>query len=250
MTLGDATSVVGFHTAGEIHTGANGIVLNDANQAQLGSLTHLGGNGQAGTLIATRGAVVDFGENLTGFGTVFNLNTFPNALINNGVIAGNSLSELIQLNGYVKGVGTFNNVQFNGIFSPGLSPAEVYGGDMYLGDTAVLEMELGGLIRGSEYDALISSGMLSIDGTLSVQLLSGFDPLLGDSFDLLDWSTSFGTFDMLRLPTLNQGLRWDTSGLYSHGTLSVTSVPEPGCAIVLGVLAVGLVMRRKRYSRS
>ena len=70
LTLGDANSTTGFVTHGEILTNANTVTLNDANQAVLGSLTLLGSGTTSGTLIAANGAVVDFGGNVVGFGTL------------------------------------------------------------------------------------------------------------------------------------------------------------------------------------
>jgi hypothetical protein len=49
----------------------------------------------------------------------------------------------------VKGVGTFDNVNFTGTFSPGLSPAILSVGNIALSSTSTLVMELGGSAAGS-----------------------------------------------------------------------------------------------------
>jgi hypothetical protein len=72
----------------------------------------------------------DFGANITGFGTVSTPNLIAKPLINSGHISGDSASQKITLPGYVKGVGTFNNVSFTGTYSPGLSPTIVTAGSL------------------------------------------------------------------------------------------------------------------------
>jgi hypothetical protein len=46
------------------------------------------------------------------------------------------------------------------------------------GSANVLTIELGGVDRGTEYDALDVSGMAVIDGTFNVELINGFVPSL------------------------------------------------------------------------
>jgi hypothetical protein len=55
----------------------------------------------------------------------------------------------------------------------------------------------------------------------------------GDRFDLLDWGALSGSFGSVSLPVLNDGLIWDTSGLYTLGELRVVAVPEPATWLTL-----------------
>ena len=143
-------------------------------------------------------------------------------LINNGSVQGTSAANRITLSGYVKGVGTFDNVNFTGTFSPGLSPTILSVGNTALSPTSTLIMELGGSAAGIGYDQLQSSGALVFDGTLRVSLINGFTPTAGQSFNLFDWISQNGTFDTLDLPAL-AGLAWNTSALYTSGMLSVAA---------------------------
>src|SRR5262249_6554988 len=43
----------------------------------------------------------------------------------------------------------------------------------------------------------------------------------GQSFDVLDWTSQSGTFSSLLLPSLTGGMQWNTSQLYTTGTVSV-----------------------------
>jgi hypothetical protein len=89
-------------------------------------------------------------------------------------------------------------------------------------------MELGGTARGSQYDAILASGTLGLDGALQVALINGFAPSAGNSFDILDWGTLNGTFDTLQLPALTGGLTWNTSQLYTSGVLSIAAAGLAG----------------------
>jgi autotransporter-associated beta strand protein len=222
LALGDAASPAGYVSSGELRTRQFAVTLNSAAQATLGNLTTLGSGASAGTLNAANGLVVDFGHSITGFGTIGSTNTLAKRTIINGIAQGNSAAQPLTFSGYVKGVGTFNNVMFTGTFDPGLSTTRSTVGSIGFGSTNTLLMELGGTGRGSQYDAILASGNLSLDGTLAVSLINGFTPVAGNSFDLLDWGTRGGTFDLVQLPTLTSGLTWNTAQLYTTGVISVT----------------------------
>jgi hypothetical protein len=100
-----------------------------------------------------------------------------------------------------------------------------------------LTTELGGTVRGSQYDAVAVTGALALDGGLQLQFINAFAPAAGASFDLLDWGTHTGTFSSLNLPALPTDRAWDTSALCTTGTISVTAVPEPGTLALVGVAA-------------
>ena len=68
---------------------------------------HFGQRRTPGTLNVANGALVDFDQAITGTGTINSTNALAQAIINNGLIAGNSSSQPISLKGYVKGLGHF-----------------------------------------------------------------------------------------------------------------------------------------------
>jgi len=70
LTLGDASSLAGFVSDGELRVGDNNFTLADSNEAVLGSLTTLGNGGLPGMFVAANGAVVEFDKNIIGLGTV------------------------------------------------------------------------------------------------------------------------------------------------------------------------------------
>ncbi|MBE3100271.1 MAG: PEP-CTERM sorting domain-containing protein [Planctomycetes bacterium] len=144
----------------------------------------------------------------------------------------------------IGGTGTVYN---EGDLRPGHSPAEVsFEGDLVLGGAARLVAELGGAAPGTGYDVVNVGGNLTLGGTLDVELLYGYSPSYGTTFDLLDWGALAGQFDAVDLPALGGGLGWDTSGLYSSGTIGV--VPEPATLALLmagGAVAAGFRFRRR-----
>ncbi|MBE3100269.1 MAG: PEP-CTERM sorting domain-containing protein [Planctomycetes bacterium] len=99
---------------------------------------------------------------------------------------------------------------------------------------------------GSRYDTVDVAGQCVLDGTLDVELLYGFRPQAGQVFDILGFDPAglSGRFDAVNLPDLGGGLEWDTSGLYSSGTIGV--VPEPASAALLMAGMAGVALRRRR----
>jgi autotransporter-associated beta strand protein len=92
-------------------------------------------------------------------------------------------------------------------------------------------------------DQAISSAILVFGGTLNVSNIAG-TLADGQSFDLFNWGSTSGAFSSVALPTLTGGLTWDQTQLYSTGTITV--VPEPNIATLLGGLGVLALLRRRR----
>jgi autotransporter-associated beta strand protein len=127
--------------------------------------------------------------------------------------------------------------------SPGILTVE----DITFTSTGVLRICLGGLARGTEYDVLAASGTVTMQSgsTLAVTLINGFVPQGGDEFDILDFAGVSGAFSAPNLPALGDGLSWDTSDLYTSGTILVA--PEPASAAVfIAGLACTLLRRRAK----
>jgi autotransporter-associated beta strand protein len=248
LTLGDSAHPAGVNLDGELYTNNNTVTLQDSNQAVLGSITDIGTATLDGALVATNGAVLNFGRNLVGRGQVQSNNTLADAVIVNGDANGDALATPLVFTGYVKGVGTFNNVAFSGTFSPGLSPALLTVGNTVLLPSNVLDIEIGGLSRGGQFDAfdVLPSSTMMFDGTFKVSLINAFNPALGDQFDIFNGTTT-GVFSSFNLPALNAGLSWDTSLLYTQGIIQVvTNIPEPATLVPMGLLVGAALLKRRR----
>jgi hypothetical protein len=140
-----------------------------------------------------------------------------------GAVIGDSPAERINMNGYVAGNGTLENVRIYGTHAPGMSAAAVAVGDVSYGHTGVLEIELGGTTPGTEHDQVNSHSKLELDGTLAVTLINDFMPSLGDTFEILTAIDEIsGVFATELLPMLTGNLTWDV--VYDTNVLSLAVV--------------------------
>ncbi len=163
-----------------------------------GTLTLAGTNSYSGLTTVNDGTL-----NITG--------SIPGGVVvNNGGTLGGS--------GIVSSNVTLNS---GALLSPGASNGILTVGSLSMVSGSSLLMEIAGINPGFGYDRIHSSGALAFGGTLLVLLTEGFSPSVGQSFDLFNWGSITGTFSSLNLPAISGGLSWNTSQLYSTGTLSV-----------------------------
>ena len=224
---------------GTLNVGGNAVVILSADTAILGSQTNLG---DGGSLTALNGVQlgnptsVDATKVLTATGKA----TINANFVNNGVVNGPTGSgQELTFTQAVKGAGsTTGNVEYAASYRVGNSPDAVSVQNVLLDPTSTLIMELDGTMPGSGYDQLDISGLATLNGTLDLTCLDGFSPSEGESFDLFNGPTS-GSFCQISLPALSNGLSWDTSSLYTNGTISV--VPEPSTLALLAAGALGLL---------
>ena len=104
-----------------------------------------------------------------------------------------------------------------------------------------------------DYDTVLADGNVTYLGTLSVALLSGFTPALGNSFQLIATTTGktvtwSGTLDALPLAA---GRAWQVSVApstmagYTGQSLYLTVVPTPGALALLGTAGIMGARRRR-----
>ncbi len=137
--------------------------------------------------------------------------------------------------------------------SPGLGRDA---GNVSFGAANTYTAEIGGtepgdaVGNGIQFDRYEVAGTLHFGGTLAVVAWNGFAPLAGQQFDLFDWGSSQGAFEVLDFAQapLAAGLVWDTSRLYIDGSLAVVAVPEPVTTHLLlaGLGALGWLARRRQ----
>ena len=112
----------------------------------------------------------------------------------------------------VSGPGSYTgtgSVQFLNTFSPGASPAAVsFGGNVTFTGSATLVIEIAGTTAGSQYDTLTVAGNASLAGALDIDLLGGFIPTPGNSFQIISADGGVnGAFSNVLLPVL-AGANW------------------------------------------
>lgn len=91
-----------------------------------------------------------------------------------------------------------------GVTSPGGSPGILTlgpGKDYQQGAGGILRIELGGHNPGTQYDQLVVGGNASLTGTLDLTSINGFDPQLGDQFQILTCGSQTGQFSQINGPT-------------------------------------------------
>jgi hypothetical protein len=179
-----------------------------------GDIDNVAASPTTGRIVVSGGGTANFYDDITNGGSinVSAAGTLKSTAVFFGSLSGN-------------GVGGGGQVFIEGDARPGFSPGVMaFGGDVSFGPFASVAIELAGATPGSEYDRLVVTGDLALDGTLEVSLIGGFIPSVGQSFNILDWGGLAGTFSSLTLPALS-GVTWNTSQLYTTGVISVAAAP-------------------------
>jgi len=162
------------------------------------------------------------------------------------------ITDVSIMGGILAGTGTISaDVLLSGMLSPGNSPGLLsIAGDYTQTHFGELDIEIGGLTAGSQFDQLRIGGLATLDGTLRINFLSGFAPSVGDSFEFLDFlGTHQGTFGTLTSNVPGLQFRIDDNG--TNITLVVTQVqtPEPATVLLMVSGLLGLLMRRRFVRR-
>ena len=231
--------------AGQINGGTTGLVTAGNGR----TLVLDGNNTYTGGTQINAGALLLAGTGNTGFG-----NVSVNA---DGVLAGTGL---------VRGDTT---VFADGTISPGLDAGTVgtltwaSGMDLAFEEGAIANFLLGATSGISDMLASEGLGTLTLDAG-SIFNVTGWDsayvPTGGDSWQILDWGTITGTFEVgtnfrssgsgggdLYLPDLGPDYFWDVSGFLTSGVISVVAIPEPGrVSLLLAACLFGLARRRRK----
>ena len=237
--------------AGTLNVGSNAVFLVQSDTAILGSQTNLSAGGSLTTL---NGAQLgnptsqDTSKVLTATGNA----TINGNFVNNGIVNGpTGTGQELKFTQAVQGAGsTTGNIEYAGSYQVGNSPDAVSVQNVLFDPTSTLIMEFAGDAPGSGYDQLDISGTATLNGTLDLSYLDGFTPSTGEVFNLFNGQTT-GSFSQVILPSMGNGLSWNTSNLDTNGTITVT--PEPSSfALLAAAGAVGLVgygLRKRRVAR-
>ncbi len=154
-------------------------------------------------------------------GTLYFYNTFTQRSGETQLKGGSifSQSEMIYNGGRLNGTGTVQgSVRNNGaVFAPGSSPGMVViNGNYTQTGGGTLQMEIGGVTAGTQYDQLVISGTATLDGTLNIEQFNGFVPVGGNSFQLLKYLVASGNFASVNNLFPSPGFYFTTSKAPSY----------------------------------
>jgi Tol biopolymer transport system component len=201
----------------------------------------LGGGGtfqNNGVLQYTGSTVASFGWTLTNSGTLDAVG--PGGILR---LIGNFTH---QDGAIVRGSGTLdygaaNILAWDGDVNPGTSPGILnLIGDAQPSALATANIEIGGLVAGTEHDRVTVDGNFTADGTLNASITNGFPPQVGQTFTVLTFTgTRAGDFASYTGMDLGGGLvlepQWNATSL----DLVVTQ-PPPAQILFAGDSAFGL----------
>lgn len=201
----------------------------------------VGGLNTDATNAAAFAGTVSFIKEGTGAWTLTGISSNTGAItVSNGTLVVNgSLSgaPVIVAGGALAGVGTIAGAPV--MVGPGVTfaPGPVAGfGILTISNNLTLAGESTTLMQAQHSpltnDALRVSGMLFASGTLIVTNGGALDLTNGDSFKLFIAPNFSGGFTNIILPTLTDGLLWNTNTLASAGTISVVALTSPAISNV------------------
>jgi hypothetical protein len=227
----------------DVRSGSVALSTHDAFRAVLG----VGVAGAPATIALRRGAIIATGTHTIGPAGTLVLE--PGTRLESR--ASGSVGITINQGGTLRGDGAALDgrlVQNSGTVSPGLAPGEPgllmigHAGDAGYAQRAsgTLEIEIGGLVPGTEYDQLrIENAFygVSLAGTLNITLIDGFAPASDSRFDILTAPAISGTFAAVVLPEA-PGCKFEV--VYEPTSVAlVASVSAPALAYPLDLKPAG-----------
>lgn len=130
--------------------------------------------------------------------------------------------------GVLQGNGTIDcPLQMAGLFQPGLAGAGKISvtGDLDMQPTSRTQIEIGGATPVSQHDQVVCLEQVMLDGQLEISLIGGFEPLSGQTFDVLLSAPSglAGTFDSVVGTAIGSDLRFTVEYLSDRVRLAVVA---------------------------
>lgn len=189
-----------------------------------------------GRNLTTPGAFANAGDLIAGSASTFSTTgdytqSGGTTTLNGGTVSASGQVDIQA--GLLRGVGTVDaDLDNAGLVGPGFSPGIVSVTGDVEATGGMLSIEIGGLLPGDEFDVLAVDGGVTLTGSLDVSLTGGFEPAVGDSFDLLTATLAVGSFDTVNLPDLAEENCWELITLPTAVTLvvrapaSITDGPE------------------------
>ncbi len=226
------TGVIDIRADGGIIYGY-GLPLNNAGtmvkSAGTGTSTIQAAMNNTGTIEVQTGVLSFY----TGYGGSY-VQTAGQTVLNGGDLHMSGPASLQINGGLLTGMGTItgNVVNSAGTVTPGLSAGQINIVGTYAQPAGgTLEIEIAGLLQGSEYDLLTVSGAASLAGNLDVVISTngGFAPAPGDSFQILAAGSVAGQFNTVGVTGLSPYLDMQVAYTAQAVTLHMVGVVPADC---------------------
>jgi hypothetical protein len=210
-------------------TNSNSITIEESATINMTNTSSFSNINNGNIRVSTDSSIINGSANfkiragkITNGGTIDNNNIINidtnGQLENNGNLKNNFGAKVVNL-GILSGINTSHTDSFSndGIFSPGnnTDTTGFYKLDTFFTSftqtaTGVLNIDLGGTIAGDTYDQVVINRNITLNGTLNVTLVNGFEPAVGDIFTILRKGRApSGTFSTINLPILSAGKEWN-----------------------------------------
>ena len=93
------------------------------------------------------------------------------------------------------------------------------------GAPSALDIKIGGLAVGDGFDQLSVTGLGTLDGAITISLISPFGPAIGESFEVLTFGSRSGDSAMYNGLDIGAGKQLDPS--FTANRLVLTVAPAP-----------------------
>jgi hypothetical protein len=90
------------------------------------------------------------------------------------------------------------------------------------GSSGALTIDLGGTVANTKYDVLNIAGSATLGGTLNVDIISGFTPVAGNTFTIMNYTSESGTFATKNLPAIT-GDHWTVAVNHTNVVLTLVA---------------------------
>ncbi|HEV8060442.1 MAG TPA: CARDB domain-containing protein, partial [Gemmataceae bacterium] len=204
--------------AGFVTNAATGsfTIQNAANFGSSGAFTN------AGTLTINNGSTFSPG------GAGVYTQTSGTTILDAGTL-GTSGNQINIQGGTLSGPGTINGNLINaGEVDLGSSPGTLtVTGSYSQTSVGTLALEVGGATAGSLFDQINITGAAALGGTLNVSLINGYAPGLEETYDVLNFASSSGSFATFNSPQINGNPAFATTATpTSFDLLGATIAPN------------------------
>lgn len=233
----ELASAITTNNASITLTGSNAEILNTSTSTN--ALASLGSNAtkgvlslQSGQALATATNFSNAGKTTVGAGSSFSVGGSYTQTAGTTTVDGTltAPSGITLQKGTLEGKGTLAAaITSDSTFTVGDSATKAgllkVTGTYTQNSTGTLNAAIGGITVGSQYSQLAVSNGVSLGGTLSLKLINGFVPAIGDTFIIVTGSAVSGQFATVKGASINSGEHFEVNYGPAAVTLQVVSGP-------------------------